>query len=138
MTAFALLFTLAAIGLAETSYLVRKRQSGEHAVCVIGKGCSDVLEGKYNKTLGIHNDALGLVFYAAMMIATALIVLEVGDDTLAKIASALLIGAVLMTLRFIYLQWRVIKVWCFWCLMSASTIGLMLLIVLIVSFDRRV
>lgn len=132
MTAFALLFTLAAIGLAETSYLVRQRTNNKHAVCVIGKGCSDVLEGAYNKTLGIHNDALGLLFYGAALLATALTVLEVGGETLITVTRVLVVGAALMTLRFIYLQWRVIKVWCFWCLMSASTIGLMLLIILFV------
>lgn len=132
MTGFALLFTLAAIGLAETSYLIRKRKSGQHAACIIGRGCSDVLEGKYNKTLGIHNDVLGFVFYFAMALVTALYVVGAANIVWwALAANAMLLGAALMTMRFLYLQWRVIKVWCFWCLMSSATIGLMILIVAI-------
>lgn len=132
MTAFALLFTLAAIGLAETSYLIRKRRPGQHAACIIGHGCSNVLEGKYNKTLGIHNDVLGFVFYASMMLVTGLYVVDMTSiEYFALAVNAMLLGAAIMTMRFLYLQWRVIKVWCFWCLMSSVTIGLMILIVAI-------
>ena len=135
MTAFALLFTLAAIGLAETSYLIRKRRAGQHAVCVIGNGCGAVLESAYRRTLGVYNDVLGFVFYAAMMLVTALAVTRAFPTAsgleLALIPRAMLLAAVLMTLRFVYLQWRVIKTWCFWCLMSAATIGLMVLVIII-------
>lgn len=134
MTGFALLFTLAAIGLAETSYLIRKRKSGQHAACIIGRGCSDVLEGKYNTTLGIHNDVLGFVFYACMMLVTGLYVVDMTSiEYFSLVVNTMLLGAAIMTLRFLYLQWRVIKVWCFWCLMSSATIGLMILIVTVGS-----
>jgi len=42
--------------------------------------------------------------------------------------------ASLASVFFTYLQWRVIRVWCFWCLMSAGTIWLMGVILLINNF----
>ncbi|MCR4312154.1 MAG: hypothetical protein NUV56_02605, partial [Candidatus Uhrbacteria bacterium] len=136
MTAFAFLFTLAAIGMAETSYLIKQRRSGEHAVCVIGKGCSDVLESKYNQFFGLYNDVLGFIFYCVMAGISASVVIGLYSSALlSKLAFLALAGATLMTLRFIYLQWRVIRVWCFWCLMSALVIGLMDLIVILLDFD---
>lgn len=132
MTGLALLFTLAAIGLSETSYLVRKRQHNEHAECPIGGGCTIVLESKYNRTLGVHNDVLGIVFYAAMMVVTALHVLDIMPVVPWAIATnALLVGAVLMSMYFVTLQKFVIRAWCFWCLLSTATIFFMTLIVFI-------
>lgn len=127
----ALLFTLACIGISETVYLIRKRIEDSKPACFIGGSCTLVLYSKWNKTLGIHNDVLGLFFYAVLSVITGLSVVEVEPVTLWQNIAyvGVSIGA-LMSLYFIFLQWKVIKVWCFWCLMSAMTIGFMALIVL--------
>lgn len=132
MTPHALLFTLAAIGVSETVYLIRKRMAREKPICIISKSCHQVLESKYNKIFGISNDVAGLIFYIIFSFIAAWLVIGIEPmiwwDRLAK---ALITGGVLLSLYFIYLQWRVIKVWCFWCLMSAFTIFLMALVILI-------
>jgi uncharacterized membrane protein len=136
VTPFAILFTLAAIGIAETAYLIRKRKENEKPVCPIGGGCATVLESKYNVTLGIHNDELGLAFYVAMAGVTALLV--IGTGPLAAwnlLAAGMIVGALLMSARFVYLQWQVIRAWCFWCLMSTATIVGMALILSANGFD---
>ena len=135
MTAFALLFTLAAIGIAETAYLIRERKAGERPVCPIGGGCHVVLESKYNKIFGIHNDILGFLFYVLMCVLTGLVVVGVAP-VMAWITIAVMAvtGAAIMSLWFVYLQWRVIKAWCFWCLMSAATIAGMILVFLVDKF----
>ena len=131
MTSFALLFTLAVIGIAEAVYLIRKRKAGEKPVCIVGSDCHLVLGSKYNRIFGVHNDILGLVFHAVVSVIFALLMIGVGPfiwlDLAAK--SFVLIGLV-MSLIFTYIQWRIIKAWCFWCLMSASTIYLMAIIIL--------
>lgn len=135
MTAFALLFTLSAIGISETVYLIQKRRADQRPACVVGEGtCHLVLYSKWNKTLGIHNDVLGFVFYFVMSFITAFTVLEIESLEIWKnIAYIGVAFGCLFSLYFIFLQWKVIKVWCFWCLMSAATIGLMTLIVLITN-----
>jgi uncharacterized membrane protein len=132
MSSIALLFTLAAIGIAETRYLLHKRLAEEHPVCPIGGRCELVLNSDYNKTFGIHNDLLGLGFYVFTLVSTAVGFLDIGTrefhQTLVFVMLYALLGASAMSLYFVYLQSVVIRAWCTWCLLSTTTIFLMLLI----------
>lgn len=132
MTPHALLFTLAAIGISETTYLIRKRIAHEDPVCPIGTGCGVVLGSKYNKIFGIlHNDILGLTLYIALTFLTAFLVIGIGPLTLWMILVKTLISiGVIMSFLLIYIQWRIIKAWCFWCLMAVFTVFSMGIIVL--------
>jgi len=129
MTPHALLFTLAAIGISETTYLIRKRISQEKPICVLGEGCHQVLESAYNKIFGIHNDLLGLTFYVAVSLITAFLVIGIEPailwDMLIRI---FILGGSVMSAVLLYLQWRIIKAWCFWCVGSAITAFLMAII----------
>ena len=132
MTPHALLFTLAAIGISETAYLIRKRTVHERPVCPIGTGCEAVLGSKYNSIFGIiHNDILGLAFYIALSFLTAFLVIGIGPAALwvILIKTLIFIGVVMSSL-LIFFQWRVIKAWCFWCLMAAFTVFTMGIIIL--------
>jgi uncharacterized membrane protein len=134
MTALALIFTLSAIGISETVYLIKKRKAMERPVCPIGEDCTVVLESKYNRIFFIHNDILGLIGYFFISTFSALIVIGAGPATMfGLILKALIAFASLMSLFFVFLQWKVIKAWCFWCLLSAITIWLMAIIVYVGS-----
>ena len=132
MTSYALLFTLSAIGISETMYLIRKRIASQKPICPVGDNCALVLESKYNKIFLIPNDILGLLFYIMASFIGAFLVIGVEPlifwDFIFKFSVA--IGAI-MSLFFTYLQWRVIRAWCFWCLMSAFTIWFMGIIIII-------
>jgi len=135
MTSFALLFTLSAIGISETVYLIRKRMAFERPVCPIGGGCAAVLESKYNKIFVIPNDVLGLLFYIAASFISAFLVIGVEPLALWNFILKLSVASgALFSIFLTYLQWRVIGAWCFWCLMSAFTIWLMGIIILTTSF----
>lgn len=129
MTPHALLFTVAAIGISEMVYLIRKRIALEKPICPLGEECTTVLNSKYNKLFGIHNDILGFLFYVAISLITAFLVVGVQPvawwDLLAKV---LITGGVLFSLFLLFLQWRVIKAWCFWCVLSSITIFVMAII----------
>lgn len=132
MTSYALLFTLSAIGISETVYLIKKRKAQEKPVCFLRGDCHKVLESKYSKIFGIHNDIWGLLFYSAIFLIIAFLVVGAGPQGLLDVlVNVIIFGGVIMSLFFIYLQWRVIKDWCSWCLLSAITIFLMGIIVLI-------
>lgn len=134
MTSFALLFTLSAIGISETVYLVRKRIASEKPICPIGDSCVLVLTSKYNKIFIIPNDILGLLFYIAISFIAAFLVIGVGPLMfLIFILKIFIAFGMLLSLFFTYLQRSVIKAWCFWCLMSAFTIWLMGIIIIISS-----
>lgn len=131
LTPHALLFTIAAIGISETAYLVRTRIAAERPVCPIGEDCTTVLSSKYNRLFfGIHNDIVGMLFYVSFAAIAALLVIGTSyGSELLMIGKFMIAGATLMSLVFTYLQWRVIRAWCFWCLMSAVTVILMGVIV---------
>lgn len=130
MTSYVLIFTLAAIGINDTLYLIRKRIASQTpSLC---KECQTVLASKYRRILVIPNEVLGLIFYVIISVIAAFLVIGLEPIIWWQIIVKILISiGTLFSLYFIYLQWRVIKVWCFWCLISAITIFLMLLIILI-------
>ncbi|KKP41312.1 MAG: hypothetical protein UR31_C0035G0002 [Parcubacteria group bacterium GW2011_GWA2_33_14] len=131
MTSLALLFTLSALGISETVYLIKKRILLQKPVCPIGENCLAVLTSKYNKLFIIQNDLLGLLFYITCSVITALLVINVPPlflwDIIIKV---LIVCGTMLSVFFTYLQFRIIKAWCFWCLMSATTIWLMAIIIL--------
>lgn len=134
MTPHALLFTLAAIGISETAYLIKKRKRQELPFCPLGESCAKVLESKYNKIFFIQNDTLGLLFYIAISTITAFLVLELQPTSFWEIlAKTSIIGGAIFSAFLTYLQWKVIKSWCTWCLMSALTVFFMSLIILTTS-----
>jgi uncharacterized membrane protein len=134
MTAYALLFTLSAIGISETVYLIRQRLLAEKPVCIIGKDCALVLSSKYSRIFIIPNDVLGFLFYVFTSFLTAFLVIGVTPLGLWDLLMKLTVGlGTIMSLFFTYLQWRVIHAWCFWCLMSAFTIWLMGVIIVVSS-----
>lgn len=132
MTALALIFTLSAIGISETVYLIRKRIASEKPVCLLGEDCGKVLTSKYSKLFIIPNDVLGFITYIVIAIISAFLV--IGIEPIAFwnfILKILVFVASLISLLFTYLQWKVIKAWCTWCLLSALTIWLMGVIILV-------
>ncbi len=123
---------MAAIGLAEVTYLIRTRRQGEKAICPIGGGCHVVLESKWNRLLGVRNDVLGWIFYLVVGIIAAFLLLEVEPMNVWLWLLRGMVGAAAgMSIFFTYLQAKVIKEWCFWCLMSACTVAVMFLIVVV-------
>lgn len=132
MTSFALIFTLSAIGISETVYLIRKRIASEKPVCPLGEECIKVLTSKYSKMFIVPNDVLGLFTYIVISFIAAFLVIGVEPMFLWNFVIKLLVAvASLISILFTYLQWRIIQAWCFWCLMSAFTIWLMEFIILI-------
>ena|SRR3989344_2587968 len=135
MTTLALIFTLAAIGISETAYLIRQRVSAQKVSCPINGECERVLNSKYNKIFIIPNDILGLLAYLVIAVMAAFLVIGIEPVVFWNLVIKILVTiASLASVFFTYLQWRVIRVWCFWCLMSAGTIWLMGVILLINNF----
>ena len=132
---FGLILAISFVGVLETLYLIHKRRLLDHPICPMGGQCDLVLGSKYNKTFGLHNDIAGLFFYVFFGVLSVLFLFEhraflVHQNLILTTAGFVLTLATLMSLRFIYLQWRVIKAWCFWCLMSAGTVFLIDLVML--------
>ena len=126
MILFILLLFLAFAGLCETAYLVFCRTYKMRPMCTSDGTCRLVLESKYSRLFGIHNDILGLFFYVAVLLNLALITMRIGPMPVEFLAlNALLIGGACMSIILTVIQWKLIKHWCPWCLASACTNWLM-------------
>jgi uncharacterized membrane protein len=110
---------LALVGIGETLYLNYERKRKRPPVCVIGDACKEVWESKYSKTFGVSNEILGIVFYTTVAFIEGVLLL--GDTSAQMILGeqGLIIIGTLMSCYFIFLQWQIIKRWCFWCTISA-------------------
>lgn len=126
MTSLALLFTIAAIGISETVYLIKTRMCFEKPTCPIGEDCAAVLTSRYSRLFFVPNDVWGLLFYIASALIASFLVIGIEPMAFwyAILKIAIAAGA-LFSVFLTYLQWRVIKAWCFWCVMSAFTVWLM-------------
>lgn len=132
MIFFILIFAFSAIGVGETIYLIKKRIVAEKPICFINEYCENALNSKYNKIFSIHIDILGLLFYVAVLFIASFLIIEIQPIIFWDLVLKILVAtASLMSVFFTYLQWKVIRAWCFWCLVSAFTIWLMGLIILI-------
>lgn len=122
-----ILFVLSLVGFAEALYLNYECRRNRAPVCLIGNDCAVVWESPYSKTFGISNEVLGLVYYATLAVVEWM--LFSGDTSVQVVIGEyiILFGGAVMSCYFFYVQWRLIKAWCFWCTLSAIIVWLMLI-----------
>ena len=121
MLIHSLFILVAAIGIFDTLYLIYKRKTNKHPACPLKGSCEEVLAGQYNKTLSIHNDLIGFLFYSSVAIVSILLMFAtIPEFYLLLILKAAILVALIMTIRFLYLMSFVIRQYCFWCLVSAG------------------
>lgn len=114
---------LAGIGL--SAYLTYIRFSGDELACPIGGGCTTVQSSQYSELLGIPVPVLGILGYAALLLAAAL------PGPLGR-ALGLFTGLV----SFAFSAWLtaveafILDAWCAWCVGSAVLVTLALAIVI--------
>jgi uncharacterized membrane protein len=115
-----IILILALVGLGETLYLNYERVNNKRPpVCIIGSDCKEVWASKYSKTFGVSNEILGIVFYSTISVIETAILAGVGSKELYLGQIILILSGTIMSIYFIFLQWKIIKKWCFWCTISA-------------------
>lgn len=126
-----ILFVLSLVGFAEALYLNYECRRNRAPVCLIGNDCAVVWESPYSKTFGISNEVLGLVYYATLAVVEWM--LFSGDTSVQVVIGEyiILFGGAVMSCYFFYVQWRLIKAWCFWCTLSAIIVWVMLVLRLV-------
>jgi len=112
------LIVLGLLGFLDTAYLVWKGKKKKSLVCPIGQDCNQVLESKWNKIFFVKNDVLGLLFYIGIIVGAVLLLLEFNEKVKMVLIFASGIG-VLFSGFLVFIQVKVIKNYCFYCLISA-------------------
>ena len=121
---------LAFSGLIDASFLVYKHITKEKKpmACPLNGECTKVTEGEFSKTFGVRNDILGILYYITALTG---ILFTIYFPSSRKLIYTLLllmtVGGLSFSSFLVYIQARVIKQYCFYCLISAG-INLLLFI----------
>ena len=111
------LIILALLGIFISGFLIKNRLKRKSVICPIDGGCDEVLKSKWNAVFFIKNDILGL-FYYILILFLALYLFFVSEKLLflTKIISG---ASLLFSLFLVFIQAKIIKEYCFYCLISA-------------------
>ena len=113
-----LLAALAVAGLGISAYLLYNHLGGTPPACVGGSdGCATVQASRYSEVAGVPVALLGLLGYAAMLLAAL-----VRDARGAVLGVFLAMVGALYSLYLTYLELFVIRAICQWCVASAVVV----------------
>ena len=111
------LIVLAILGIFDSGYLIKKRVKKKSLICPINGSCKKVVESKWNAIFFIKNDVLGL-FYYILILFLALYLFFISEKML--FLTQMISGAsLLFSLVLVFIQAKIIKEYCFYCLISA-------------------
>jgi Predicted membrane protein len=131
--AFAAAF-VAVLGLADAVYLTIHHYTATPVPCSIFEGCETVLTSHYAEFAGIPTAAFGaLAYFVAFSLA---ILAAYGNRTMWKLFGVQVVIMAAVTCWLIYLQAFVIGAFCQFCLLSAITTFLLLLLFVISKVTR--
>lgn len=118
-------------GIIDSAYLTITHLQGGEIGCFIVSGCDQVLKSSYSEIFNIPTAAFGLLFYLTIFILVFIYSYN-GKWIFIKLASLLTFAGFIATLWFVYLQTFVIKAFCSYCLISAISSTILLILGVIV------
>jgi uncharacterized membrane protein len=114
---------IALAGLGVSGYLTAVRYSGDQPVCLVGGGCHTVQQSEYSELAGIPVAVLGIIGYAALLVAAILP---------GQLGRALGLFTALVSFGFsawlTFAELFIIDAICIWCVTSAVLITLALVV----------
>ncbi len=111
------LIVLAILGIFDSGFLIKKRIKKQPLTCPINGGCEKVVESKWNSIFFIKNDVLGLIYY--ILILFLVFYLFFISEKLLFLTKILSGASLLFSLFLVFIQAKIIKEYCFYCLISA-------------------
>lgn len=113
-----LLVVFAVLGIIISFHLIKSRLAKKKLICPINENCNDVTESKYSRILYINNDILGIIYYLFILLIslyliffTNVIILNI--LFLTKVITGI---AVLFSIVLFFIQVKIIKNYCSYCL----------------------
>ncbi|MGE5298370.1 MAG: vitamin K epoxide reductase family protein [Acidobacteriaceae bacterium] len=117
---------LAFLGFLDSSYLAIKHFTGSDVPCTTS-GCEIVLTSKYSVMAGIPLAYIGVLYYLVVLVL-ALLFLQTQNRTYLKLGMAGVLLGILFSAYFVYLQIAVIHSICLYCMGSALTTTLLVIL----------
>lgn len=106
----------AVVGLGTSLYLYTQRKNKKKLMCPRKGGCEKVVSSAYGTFLGVHNDVLGAIYFASVLILIPLGAIDVWVLFLLKIAA---LSGFLYSMYLLLVQIGIVRAWCMWCTLSA-------------------
>lgn len=126
---------VALIGLADSVYLTVHHYTAERVPCSLFEGCETVLTSAYAEYGGIPTAAFGAFAY---FVAFSLAILAAyGNRLMWTLYGVQVLIMAVVTIWLFYLQAFVIKAFCQFCLLSALTTSILLILFIVSKFVRR-
>lgn len=122
---------IAILGFADSAYLTFEHYKGTIPPCTIVEGCEIVMTSAYSTILGVPVALGGVIFYLLVAIG-AFAYLEGRHERMFRYALALTFAGFLFTLWFLFVQAVLLKSYCLYCLGSALTSTLLLILSVVI------
>lgn len=123
---------VAAIGLALCAHIRREKKAPRPMVCPLGADCDAVVKSEFSTFAGVPLEVAGGVYYTFALVAYAtLAVWHVPADLMVEVRfllTGISVTAFLFSCYLTFVQAFYIRSWCSWCLTSAASSTLMLLL----------
>lgn len=127
MVAFAI---IAFIGFADSLYLTASHYMGDVPTCTIVEGCDEVAISEYSTIAGVPVALLGNLFYLLMMIS-AFVWFDMRKNVVIKVLPYVTVPAFIFSVWLVYVMFYIIEALCIYCLISAGTTTLLMILSLI-------
>ncbi len=128
-----LIITLAAIALILTGIIHYEREialKNIEGTSLCTGGCNTVQTSEYAVTYGIPNTIFGFIGFTLIIIIEIIQLTKGTNKLLEIILEIMIIIALLMSLRWLYLQKFVIQQWCVYCVFVDAIVIIMSIIIL--------
>ena len=122
-----LLAFVALVGFFASYRIYHAKKKKAPLACPRTSRCDMIIHSTYSKTFGMHNDVLGIIYYALVLLLS--IPLFIYPIVFWWFATLVTIGF-LFSLYLVGVQIFVFRSWCLWCVLSAlSSTTLFLILV---------
>lgn len=123
---------LSLAGFSIAAVIAHHKAAKKPLVCPLSTRCDLVTESAHSRFMGIHNEHLGLLYYALVAV---LFVVSIFAPSLLGVFTPLALVALpavgcMFSVYLTLLQAFVIRQWCMWCLGSAAVATMLCLVAL--------
>ena len=125
---------LSLIGAGITAYLTFEHGRGESPACVIGHGCTVIASSKYAHIGDLPTASLGLLTYLILGFLSAMRLANPPAEVATRLRQATLAIAIIGTAFSAFLMYIALfdlKATCLWCIGSATTMTLLLVVTVV-------
>ena len=120
---------LSIFGLLVSFYIYNKKKKKKKLVCPRHSDCDTVIHSDYSRILGIPIEVLGIVYYVFIGYAYCFVfIFNIWSARTALVLVGVSMCALLFSIYLVAIQAFVVRQWCIWCLSSAATTLLILIL----------